>query len=128
LQANVADLMLGAGIGAAGEVDVEGLIQRDAFVDVRRQGQGVILGVGGRPLTSGVAGAGHQSARVVMAALPLPNSSAMWASPCHCVAAISPAGIRHRSMKLFCAQRTEERGARKSTIQQRALLPFEQTE
>ena len=44
--------------------------------------------------------------RVVMAALPLPNSSAMSANPLSCAAVSSPAGIRQRSMKLFCAGAT----------------------
>ena len=47
-EAEVADVMLGAGVMAAGDVKVDGLVENgEAFVEEIREGDGVALGVGG---------------------------------------------------------------------------------
>src|SRR5262249_16530830 len=60
-QADVADVMLGAGMMASGEMDVDGAIERDAAFAPARDLLGVPLGVGGSELATDVAGAGHES-------------------------------------------------------------------
>src|SRR5207248_6975323 len=57
-QADVAEVVLGAGVRAAGQVDVDGLIQLDPALDVLGDGQGVALGVRRGELAAGVASAG----------------------------------------------------------------------
>src|SRR5579883_3654406 len=60
-QADVADVVLGAGMVAAGEMDVEWRIDIDtALAPVADRGR-VTLGVGGRELAALVAGAGDQA-------------------------------------------------------------------
>ena len=54
--------MLGAGVVAAGEVDVDGLIKGDFLVEVGGEVDGVSFGVGGGVFTAGAAGAGDEAA------------------------------------------------------------------
>lgn len=61
-QADIADIVLGAGMRAAGEVDVDRLVERDAFVEMLGQRHRVALGVGGGEFAAGIAGAGDQRA------------------------------------------------------------------
>src|SRR6266567_2849868 len=49
LQSDVADVVLRAGIGAAGEVDVEGMIEVNAFVEMRRERERLPFRIGGGP-------------------------------------------------------------------------------
>src|SRR5581483_5086967 len=52
-QADVADEMLRAGVRATREVDVDRLVERDAVLEMRRQRQGLALGVGGGEFAAG---------------------------------------------------------------------------
>jgi len=61
-QANVADIVLSAGVGAAGQVDVNRVIEFELFVEVTRQFDGLALGVGGGILAAGIASAGDEAA------------------------------------------------------------------
>ena len=60
-QADVADVVLGAGMVAAGQVDVDRLVERDARLAGARDLLGVALGVGGGELAAGIAGAGDEA-------------------------------------------------------------------
>ena len=60
--ADVADVMLGAGILAAGEVDVHGLIEDHLAGKVVAEGDGLGLGIRGGELASLAAGAGDEAA------------------------------------------------------------------
>src|SRR5215469_9656496 len=60
-QADVADVMLGAGVVASGEMDVDRIVERDAAFAPARDLLGVPLGVGGGELATDIAGAGHES-------------------------------------------------------------------
>src|ERR1700704_4574205 len=59
-QADIADVMLRAGMVAAGEMDVERRVDRHARFAPVADFSGVALGVRGRELAAGVAGAGDQ--------------------------------------------------------------------
>jgi len=59
--ADVTDVVLGAGVMAAGEVDVEGLVKGDFFVEVVGEEDRLAFGVGGGVFAAGVAGAGDES-------------------------------------------------------------------
>ena len=61
-EADVADVMLGAGVRAAGEMDVDRLIEGEFFLEVIGEFAGVFFGVGGREFAIGVAGAGDEAA------------------------------------------------------------------
>ena len=67
-EADVADVVLGAGVGAASEVDVDGLIQGEFFLEVISKFAGVFLGIGSGEFTVGVAGAGDEAAADVVLA------------------------------------------------------------
>ena len=54
-------VMLRAGMMAAGEMDVDRRVERDARLAPARDVLGVALGVGGCELAAGVAGAGDQA-------------------------------------------------------------------
>src|SRR5215470_7184692 len=58
-QADIADVMLRAGMMASGEMDVDGAIERDAAFTPARDLLGVPLGVGGGELATDIAGAGN---------------------------------------------------------------------
>src|SRR6185437_3942580 len=60
LQADVADVVLGARVLAAGQVDVQRLIERESLVEVVRQKLGVALRVGAGILAPLAAGAGDE--------------------------------------------------------------------
>ena len=60
-QADIADVVLCAGIRAAGEVDVEGYIDVEAGIEMVGQRQPVPLRVGEREATTGIAGAGDEA-------------------------------------------------------------------
>src|SRR5262252_8003415 len=60
-QADVADVMLRAGMMASGKMDVDGAIERDAAFAPTRDLLGVSLGVGGGELAADIAGAGNES-------------------------------------------------------------------
>src|SRR5437868_13445525 len=59
-QANVADKMLRAGMMATGEMDVERCVDLDASLAPVADFRRVTLGIRGRELAAGVAGAGNQ--------------------------------------------------------------------
>ena len=59
-QADVADVVLRAGMMAAGEMDVDRRVERDARLAPRGDLLGVLLGVGGREAAAGRAGAGDE--------------------------------------------------------------------
>ena len=61
-QADVGDVVLRAGMMAAGQMDVERLVDGDARFQPIDQFRGVALGVAGGELAAGVAGAGDQPA------------------------------------------------------------------
>src|SRR5690606_27131881 len=61
-EADVAAVVLGAGVRAAGEVDVERAAGFGAFAEVFDEGDGVGLGVGGGVFAAAVAGAGDDAA------------------------------------------------------------------
>src|SRR5262249_55609721 len=61
LESDVTDVMLGTGVVAAREVDVDWGIERDAFLKIRGKGHGVPLGIGGRVFAACVSGAGKQA-------------------------------------------------------------------
>ena len=61
-QADVAHVVLGAGVRAAGEVDVHRLVERHARVEPAHELDGVALGVGAGELAIGAAGAGDEAA------------------------------------------------------------------
>src|SRR5262249_13791184 len=60
-ETDVADIVLGAGVVAAGEVDVDRPVERNARLAPRRDLLGVPLGVGGRELAADIAGAGDEA-------------------------------------------------------------------
>ena len=60
-QADIADVVLRAGMMAAGEMDVHRAVELDARLAPARDLLGVALGVGGRELAAGVAGAGDEA-------------------------------------------------------------------
>ena len=60
-QADVADVMLRAGMMAAGEMDVDRPVELDTRLAPARDLLGVALGVGGREPAAGVAGAGDEA-------------------------------------------------------------------
>jgi hypothetical protein len=60
-QADVANVMLGARVTAAGEVDVDRLVELEPLFDVVGDLERVALGVGGGVFAAGIAGAGDQS-------------------------------------------------------------------
>ena len=60
-QADIADVMLRAGMVAAGEMDVERRVDVDARLAPVADLGGMALGVGGRELAAGIAGAGDQA-------------------------------------------------------------------
>src|SRR5258708_29933376 len=64
-QADIADIMLRAGMRAAGEMDIERLVERQPGVEMLDERRGVALGVARRKLTSRVAGAGDDTAAQV---------------------------------------------------------------
>src|SRR5262245_56638627 len=53
--------MLRARVGATCEMDIDGLVDVEARLDVSSNAFGRILGVGGRQLAAGVTGAGHKT-------------------------------------------------------------------
>src|SRR5262249_52438756 len=59
-QADVADVMLRAGVMASGEMDVDGAVEGDAAFAPARDLLGVPLGVGGGELATDIAGAGNE--------------------------------------------------------------------
>src|SRR5262245_40596191 len=59
-QSDVADIVLGAGVVASGEMDVHGPIERDAALAPACDLLGVALGVRGRELAADIAGAGDE--------------------------------------------------------------------
>ena len=61
-QADVADIVLGARMMAAGEMDVDRQVDRDARLEIVGEPQRMALGVGGGELAAGIAGAGDQAA------------------------------------------------------------------
>ena len=61
-QADIADVMLGAGIRAAGQMNVDRLVEGDAFIQMIADGQRVALRVGEREFAAGIAGAGDETA------------------------------------------------------------------
>src|SRR5205814_4886201 len=65
LQADIADVMLRAGVRAAGEVDVDGLVQLHGLVEMRAERDGLAFRVGRGPFATGVAGAGDEAAENV---------------------------------------------------------------
>src|SRR5206468_3557567 len=65
LQADVADVMLRARVGAAGEMDVDGLIQLHGPVQVRAERDSLAFGVSRGPFATGVARAGDEAAENV---------------------------------------------------------------
>ena len=65
-EADVADVMLGAGVGATGEMDVDGLIESEFFLEVIGEFAGVFLGVGGGEFAVGVTGTGDEPAAEVV--------------------------------------------------------------
>ena len=58
LQADVSDIVLGTGMGATGEVDVDGLVHLNAFGEVFAQKDGLSLGISSGEFATGVPGAG----------------------------------------------------------------------
>src|SRR5580700_130115 len=60
-QADLADEVLGAGMVAAGEVDIDRRVDRNARLAPGGDVAGVALGVGGREFAAGVAGAGDEA-------------------------------------------------------------------
>ena len=60
-QADLADIVLRAGVMAAGEMDVDRRVERDARLAPARDLLGVALGVGGGELAAGIAGAGDEA-------------------------------------------------------------------
>src|SRR5688572_4883710 len=54
--------MLGAGMGAAGKVDVDRVVKLDARIEILRQSHRMLLGIGGGESTAGVSGAGDDAA------------------------------------------------------------------
>src|SRR5690242_13313345 len=60
-QADVADVMLRAGMVAAGQMDVERRVDLDARFAPVGNISGMELGVGGRELAAGIAGAGDEA-------------------------------------------------------------------
>ena len=62
LISDVADIMLGTGMMAAGEVDVDRRVDGETRFEIVRELQRMALGVGGRKLAAGIAGAGNQTA------------------------------------------------------------------
>ena len=59
-QADIADVMLRAGMMAAGEMDIDRPVEIDARLAPLRDLLGVPLGIGGRELAADIAGAGDQ--------------------------------------------------------------------
>ena len=60
-QPDLADEMLRAGMMAAGEMDVDRRVERDARLAPARDLLGVALGIGGGELAAGIAGAGDEA-------------------------------------------------------------------
>src|SRR5262245_13846989 len=60
-QPNVTDVMLRARVGATREMDIDGLVDVQARLDVSSDAFGRMLGVGGRQLAAAIAGAGHKT-------------------------------------------------------------------
>src|SRR5882672_10374204 len=54
LQSDVADVVLRAGIGAAGEMDVEGMIEVNVLVEMRGERERLPFRIGGGPFAAGV--------------------------------------------------------------------------
>ena len=54
--------MLGAGVAAAGDVEVYGLVDREACVEQVGEGNGMLFGIAGGEATTLVAGAGYGAA------------------------------------------------------------------
>ncbi len=59
-ETDIADRVLGAGIGAAGKIDVERHVEREPRVEILDQRQPVPLGVGEREFAADIAGAGDE--------------------------------------------------------------------
>src|SRR5712672_4781407 len=60
-QPDVADIVLGAGVMASGEMDVHRTVEREARLAPIRDFLGVALGVGGREAAADIAGAGDEA-------------------------------------------------------------------
>lgn len=67
-ETDISDVMLGAGVRATSEVDVDWLVERDFFLQVISEFAGVFLGVGGGEFAVAVASAGDESAANVVLA------------------------------------------------------------
>ena len=61
-EADVADVVLGAGMVTAGEMNVNGLVELDFGFEILREENGLSFGVGGGEFASGIAGAGNEAA------------------------------------------------------------------
>ncbi len=61
-QTDVADIVLGAGMVATGEMDVDRQVDRDPRLEIVGESQRMALGIGGGELAAGIAGAGDQAA------------------------------------------------------------------
>ena len=60
-EADVANVMLGAGVVATGEVNVDGLVEIDFGFEILPEDDGLSFGVGGSEFAAGVPGAGDES-------------------------------------------------------------------
>src|SRR5262252_8854716 len=60
-QADIADVMLGAGMMATGEMDIDRAVENDARLAALRNLLGMSLGVGCRKAASDIAGAGDEA-------------------------------------------------------------------